>query len=126
METKQIENLATNVLRFVTLLLFAAGVLAGMGTHFLLDYLGTGMIAEAALVALICIVVAIAFVWMNKISPNPTALARLMTLRVFVVAFIASMGASILIGMLLSEMLVLLLFVVVIVWGLWVFRKRGE
>jgi hypothetical protein len=49
-----------------------------------------------------------------------------MTLCVFVVAFIASMGASILIGMLLSEMLVLLLFVVVIVWGLWVFREKVQ
>ena len=125
MKTEEIENLLTNVLRFFILLLVTAGIMIGMGIHFLLDYIGSGYMAEIAFVELICFGVLGVFIWAKK-SNGPTAFARMATLGILVVGILVGMGASILIGVAGSQVLAVLMFAVVLVWGLWVFRKRDE
>ena len=67
MKTEEIENLLTNVLRFFFLLLVTAGIMIGMGIHFLLDYIGSGHMAEMAFVELICLGVVGAFIWQRNL-----------------------------------------------------------
>jgi|WetSurMetagenome_2_1015567.scaffolds.fasta_scaffold489054_2 hypothetical protein len=125
MKNEEIESLLTNVLRFFILLLVTTGIMIGMGIHFLLDYIETGYIAEIALVALICFGVIGAFI-LAKRSNNATAVARMGTLSILVIGLLVGMGSSILVGIAGSQMLVILMFTVVLVWGLWVFRKEEE
>jgi hypothetical protein len=94
----------------------------GMGIHFLLDYIGSGYTAEIALVVLICLGTLGSFIWVKK--SNPTAVARMVTLSILVAGILVGMGASILIGVAGSQVLAVLMFAVVLVWGLWVFRRK--
>ena len=123
MKNEDIENLLRNVLRFFVLLLITAGIMIGMGAHFLLNFIGSGFIPEAAFVAFVCVGILCASFIVKK-SQTPTATARMATLSILVAGILAGVGASILLGVVGSQMLAILMFVVVIVWGLWVFRKK--
>jgi hypothetical protein len=125
MKNEEIENLLTNVLKFFTLMLIATGIMLGMGIHFLLDYIGSGYIAEIALVVLICIGIAISFILVKK-SKNPTSTARVATLTILVVGILVGMAASILVGVAGSQILAILMFAAFLIWGLWVFRKKED
>ena len=110
------KNLLTNIVRFFTLLLFVSGILVGFGVSFLLD----SAPAQALLVALMCVGVVAAF---YVVRTNPGAFAKLMTLCVFVAAILVGLGTNLLVGREGVFGIVILLFSVVLIWGLLVFGK---
>ncbi len=109
------KNLLTNIVRFFTLLLFVSGILVGFGVSFLID-----SAPQAVLVALMCVGVAGAFF---VVRTNPEAFAKLMTLCVFVAAILVGLGINLMIGREGVFGIVILLFSVVLIWGLLVFGK---
>ena len=118
MEIKESGEIATNIVRFFTLLLFSAGILVGIGTELLLR----NGIAEALVVGIICTAALAVFIW---VTSHPSAFVKLMSICVFVASIIIGISTVLFVGKDGAVGIVILLFSVVLIWGLWIFRKRG-
>lgn len=134
--------LATSTTRFFTLLLFAAGVIAGMGSYLMLNgsifnirlVIGNTNFTSAGLALLLVIfLVVITSIWgiwvFRKESDSRVSnIAKFFTMLTFVTGIIFGMGISILTGILTGVGgaigVVILLFVIILIYGIWLFRPK--
>jgi hypothetical protein len=117
MEMKESGEVATNIVRFFTLLLISAGFLIGVGSELLLK----NGIAEALIVGIISFVAVITFVW---VTTHPSAFVKLMSICVFIASVIIGLSTVLLVGKDGAIGITAILFAVVLVWGLWAFREE--
>ncbi len=112
------ESLAQNTLRFFTLMIFEAGVLAGIGSAILLSE-NTKYLVGVLLVT----VIALCFVtiWQNSVR----SLIKTVTALVFIAGLITGIGVLLIIGINGAIGMIVLLMSVMLMYGLWVFQP-GE
>lgn len=116
MEMKESGEVATNIVRFFTLLLFSAGILIGIGSELLLN----NGIAEALIVGIISTVAVATFIWVKS---HPSAFVKLMSICLFIASVIIGISIVLFVGKDGAIGIIVLLFSVVLIWGLWIFGK---
>lgn len=114
-------NLATNVVRFFTLLLITAGIMAGMGSFLLLG--GERFLIVIIAVTLACLV--LLGLILNTITRCVSETARLFAMGIFVAGIVFGYAVPLLTGNDGIIGMMVLLWTVVLVYGIWIFRPSG-
>lgn len=121
------ETLAQNTLRFFTLMIFEAGVLAGIGSAILLSDNSIYLV-----VTLLLTVIALCFatVWQNyhnpKLNSTPIrSLVKTVTALVLIAGLVTGVGVLLILGTNGAIGMIILLMSVMLMYGLWVFQP-GE
>ena len=121
------ESLAQNTLRFFTLMIFEAGVLAGIGSAILLSENTKYLVGILLFIAIILCFVTI---WQNyhnpKLNPTPIrSLIKTITALVFIAGLITGIGVLLILGINGAIGMIILLMSVMLMYGIWVFQP-GE
>ena len=121
------ETLAQNTLRFFTLMIFEAGVLAGIGSAMLLSDNSIYLV-----VTLLLTVIALCFatVWQNYNKPPSDStpirsLIKTVTALVLIAGLVTGIGVLLILGTNGAIGMIILLMSVMLMYGLWVFQP-GE
>ncbi len=121
------ETLAQNTLRFFTLMIFEAGVLAGIGSAILLSENTQYLVGVLLVTAMILCFVTI---WKNYNTHNndPTPIRNLIktvTALVLIAGLVTGIGVLLILGTNGAIGMIILLMSVMLMYGLWVFQP-GE
>lgn len=124
MTTTNKETLAQNTLRFFTLMIFEAGVLAGIGSAILLSENTQYLVGILLITA---ITLCFATIWKNSKSYNddPTPirfLIKMVTALVFIAGLVMGIGTLLILGTNRAIGMIILLMSVMLMYGLWVFK----
>ncbi len=121
------ETLAQNTLRFFTLMIFEAGVLAGIGSAILLSE-NTKYLVGVLLVTVIglCLIT----IWQNyhnpKLNSTPIrSLVKTVTALVLIAGIVTGVGVLLILGTNGAIGMIILLMSIMLMYGLWVFQP-GE
>lgn len=114
-------NLATNIVRFFTLLLIIAGVMSGMGSYLLIG--GERLILVLIVVMLSCLV--LLGLILNTITQCVSETARLLAMGTFVAGIIFGYAIPLLAGTDGIIGMMVLLWAIVLIYGIWIFRPKG-
>ena len=121
------ETLAQNTLRFFTLMIFEAGVLAGIGSAILLS---NNSIYLVGILLFTVLGLCFATIWQNysMSNNNPTPIRNLiktLTALVLIAGLITGIGVLLILGVNGAIGIIVALMSILLVYGLWVFRP-GE
>lgn len=121
------ESLAQNTLRFFTLMIFEAGVLAGIGSAILLSENTKYLVSVLLLTAIVLCFVTI---WQNyhnpKLNSNPIrSLIKTITALVLIAGLVTGIGVLLILGTNGAVGMIILLMSIMLMYGLWVFQP-GE
>jgi len=121
------ESLAQNTLRFFTLMIFEAGVLAGIGSAILLSENTKYLVGILLVTAIgLCLIT----IWQNyhnpKLNSTPIrSLVKTVTALVLIAGLVTGIGVLLILGTNGAIGMIILLMSVMLIYGLWVFRP-GE
>lgn len=119
------EILAQNTLRFFTLMIFEAGVLAGIGSAILLSESTRYLVGILLIIAIgLCAIT----IWQNYTKSHSDStpirnLIRTVTLLVFIAGLVTGIGVLLILGINGAIGIIVALMSIMIGYGLWVFRK---
>ena len=121
------ESLAQNTLRFFTLMIFEAGVLAGIGSAILLSENTQYLVGVLLITAM---VLCFATIWQNYHKPTSDStpirsLIKTVTALVLIAGLVTGIGVLLILGTNGAIGMIVLLMSVMLMYGLWVFRP-GE
>lgn len=124
MTTTNKETLAQNTLRFFTLMIFEAGVLAGIGSAILLSENTQYLVGVLLITAM---VLCLATIWQNYHKPpldsTPIrSLIKTVTALVLIAGLVTGIGVLLILGTNGAIGMIILLMGVMLMYGLWVFR----
>jgi len=121
------ESLAQNTLRFFTLMIFEAGVLAGIGSAILLSENTKYLVGILLVTAIgLCLIT----IWQNYHNPklNSTPIRNLVktvTALVLIAGLVTGVGVLLILGTNGAIGMIILLMSIMLMYGLWVFQP-GE
>lgn len=121
------ESLAQNTLRFFTLMIFEAGVLAGIGSAILLSENTKYLVGILLVTAIgLCLIT----IWQNYHKPKSDStpirsLIKTVTALVLIVGFVTGVGVLLILGTNGAIGMIILLMSIMLMYGLWVFQP-GE
>jgi len=125
----QKESLAQNIVRFFTLMIFEAGILAGIGSALLLDQNPNFMRDIVILLILFVLGLCGITIWQNYIPGHGNSavrsLIRIFTSLVFIAGILIGIATLLLTGINGSIGMMVCLFAILLGWGLWLFRPDG-
>lgn len=118
------ETLAQNTLRFFTLMIFEAGVLAGIGSAILL---ASNSIYLVGILLLIVLGLCFITIWQNYHKPHSDAtpirtLIKTITTLVLIAGLITGIGVLLILGANGAIGVIVVLMSTLLGYGLWVFR----
>lgn len=121
------ETLARNTIRFFTLMIFEAGVLAGIGSAILLSDNSVYLVGILLLAVLaLCFIT----IWQNYHKPRSDttpirSLIKTLTALVLIAGLVTGIGVLHILGTNVTIGMIIMLMSVLLAYGLWVF-KPGE
>jgi hypothetical protein len=122
------ETLAQNTLRFFTLMIFEAGVLAGIGSAILLSE-NTKYLVGVLLVTAIGLCFVTIYKNYNTHHNDPTPirdLVKTVTALVLIAGLVTGIGVLLIIGTNGAIGMIILLMSIMLMYGLWVFKPGNN